>query len=160
MKRTSSLVIQELEEKYKFIEEKPIVRFEKGAKYISQAFGNMISEMRQGEIFYRISSVQDIEKANSYLPKNYRNMRDEKQIERYAILSESTAQQKKPRLEREIAIMPENYEKFDEDITMILYHHKTLFIDYATESVATLENKKLTNFQKKLFTVLFKSLRK
>jgi hypothetical protein len=36
-----------------------------------------------------VSSERDVDIANSYLPENYRETRDKKQLERYVIMSEA-----------------------------------------------------------------------
>jgi hypothetical protein len=66
-------------------------------------------------------------------------------------MAKKTSDNKKPRAERDIAIMPENYEQFDENIQMIIYDDTIAYIDYNTESTITIENKKIADFQKKLF---------
>lgn len=76
------------------------------------------------------------------------------------ITTQKTENQKIPRLERETVIFPESYEQFDENVQMILYANKIAYVDYNTESAMIIENKKLSDFQKKIFKALFKSLKK
>jgi hypothetical protein len=93
------------------------------------------------------------------LPKNYREKRDKKELERYVIMSSKCAKKKFPRLEREIKIIPENIDEFQDNILMTIYSNKVAFIDFNDESSILIENKKIAEFQKKLFKLLFKSLR-
>jgi predicted DNA-binding transcriptional regulator len=159
-KESSEKRITELIEKYGNLDNKPNVVYQEGAKAITSIFRDIVESLEKWDIFYRISSETNVEKSNSYLPKNYRELRDKKELERYVIMAKKTADNKKPRAEREVAIMPENYEQFDENIQMIVYKNKIAYIDYTNESAITIENKKMADFQKKLFTALFKSLKK
>jgi hypothetical protein len=52
-------------------------------------FSDIINSLEAGDVFYRVSSERDVDLANKYLPKNYREIRDKKQLERYVIMSES-----------------------------------------------------------------------
>jgi hypothetical protein len=94
-----------------------------------------------------------------YLPKNYREKRDKKQLERYVIMSSRAAQIKKQRLERDLIVIPEDFDEFEDDIFMSIYANKVAYIDFNSESSIIIENKQIANFQKKLFRLLFKSLK-
>ena len=159
-RESSETIINELTEKFWNINSKPNISYGEWSKSITQVFSDIIHTLGKWEVFYRISSETSVEKSNSYLPKNYRELRDKKELERYVIMAKKTADNKKPRAEREVAIMPENYEQFDENIQMIIYKNKIAYIDYASESAITIENKKMADFQKKLFKALFKSFKK
>lgn len=158
-RENSEIIAQELIEKFWNVDSKPNVTYGEWAKSISNVFSDIISTLSKWEVFYRISSESNVEKSNSYLPKNYRNVRDKKELERYVIESQKTAANKVNHLGRESVVMPENYEQFDENVQMILYKNKIAYIDYTAESAITIENKKMVDFQKKLFKALFKSLK-
>lgn len=68
-----------------------------------------------------MSSEKDVDKANSYLPKDYREKRDKKQLERYVIMSETTSSAKKPRMEREMVTIPPELDEFTDNVQMIIY---------------------------------------
>lgn len=127
---------------------------------ITYVFEDIVDSLKKGSIFYRISSETNVEKSNTYLPKNYRKKRDEKELQRYVITTQNTESQKRPRLERETVIFPEHYEQFDENIQMIIYEDKIAYVDYNNESAMVIRNKKLASFQEKIFKALFKSLKK
>ncbi len=159
-KEFSEQRINELLEKFGNTDNKPNITYSEWAKAITSVFEDVVNSLQKWEVFYRISSEIDVEKSNSYLPKNYREKRDKKELERYVIMAKKTADNKKPRAEREVAIMPENYEQFDENVQMILFKNKIAYMDYTHESALTIESKKMADFQKKLFKALFKSLKK
>jgi alpha-L-arabinofuranosidase len=107
-----------------------------------------------------VSSEKNVDKANTYLPKDYREKRDKKQLERYVIMSETQKKSKKPRLERDIVTIPPEYDEFVDDVQMIIYGNKVAFIDFNSESSIIIENKFIADFQLKLFKLLFKTLNK
>lgn len=156
----AQLSIAEIFEKFKNTHQKPDVIYKEWAQSITYVFSDLVNTLNKWDIFYRVSSEVDVEKSDSYLPHNYREKRDKKNLERYIITTQNTHKQKIPRLERETLIFPEEYEQFDENIQMIIYANKIAYIDYNTESSTIIENTKIANFQKKLFKALFKSIQK
>lgn len=152
--------IQRLTEQYSYLWKKPRVIYQEGKKGISFVFADIINTLSKGEVFYRVSSEQDVSKANTYLPKDYRKKRDAKNLERYVIMSESWATEKVPRLERELVTIPKNFDEFEENISLTIYKNKIAYIDFSTQTSIIIEQKELADFQRKLFILLFKSLRK
>lgn len=117
-----------------------------------------MESLPKGSVFYRISAENDVEKSNSYLPKDYREKRDKKQLERMVISSSKAAFPKQKRLERDILIIPKLYDAFDQDVTMTIYGDKVAYIDFSNESSIVIENPMIADFQKKLFILLQKLL--
>jgi hypothetical protein len=68
-----------------------------------------------------VSTENDVTRANTYLPHDYREKRDKKNLERYVIMSSKSAKDKNPRLERELVMIPENIDDFDQNISMTIY---------------------------------------
>jgi len=152
--------IEKLTEQYSYLDKKPKVLYQEWKKWISYVFADIINTLSKGEVFYRISSEKDVTKANTYLPKDYRKKRDQKQLERYVIMSESWAKEKMSRLEREIATIPKEFDDFWDNISMTLYKNKIAYIDFTTETSIIIEQKEMVDFQRKLFIMLFKSLKR
>jgi hypothetical protein len=75
-------------------------------------------------------------------------------------MSAKWAKHKKPRLERELIVIPEEIDEFEDDVFMSIYANKVAYIDFNSESSIIIENKQIADFQKKLFKLLFKSLKK
>ena len=120
----------------------------------------MVTTLKKGDIFYRISSEKDVDLANTYLPSDYRIKRDAKELERYVIMSETEAQKKKPRLEREVVTIPQDLQIFDDNVTLFIYAHKVAFIEFTTETSIIIENEFIASFLQKIFTLLFVSLKR
>ena len=152
--------INQLLEKYSNLDKKPNVIYNQWAKWIRNIFNDIVDSQNKWDIFYRITSETDVEKINQqYLPKDYREKRDKKELERYVIMSSHAASIKKPRLERELRIIPKNIDDFQDNIFMTIYANKVAFVDFNTETSILIENKDIADFQKKLFKLLFKSLK-
>lgn len=151
--------ISYLQNLYNHLENKPVVIYEKWAKWITNVFSDIISSTQKWDVFYRITSEVDTDFINeNYLPKNYREKRDKKDLERYVIMSQKASKGKSPKLEREIKIIPEKIDEFEDNILMTIYGQKVAFIDFNSENSIIIENRQIADFQKKLFKMLYKSL--
>lgn len=151
-------VINEIHEGFKNKQSKPNVIYQEWSKSITNTFNDIVNTLGKGGVFYRISSETDVDKANSYLAKNYRDKRDAKNLERFVITTKNTHSVKKARLERNTVIFPESYEQFDENIQMIVYGNKVAYVDYNNDNSIIIENKKIADFQQKIFKALFREL--
>lgn len=150
--------IPELQMMYQKKSSQPIAKFFEGKKGISFVFEDIVQSLKKGDVFYRYSSRAKGVNTESYLPKNYRALRDAKQLERFVITNEETAEKKKKRLERATKIIPKEFGLFDYNITELIYGNKVAFLDYNTETAFLIENSVIADFQKKLFKVLYAKL--
>jgi len=152
--------ISELQDKFLSIDKKPKVTYLNWNKGITYVFSDIVNSLKKWDIYYRITSETDTETINKLLPKNYREIRDKKQLERYVIMSEKAAKIKNSRLERDLAIIPEKYDEFRDNIFMTIYGSKVAYIDFTTKISIIIENKQIAKFQEKAFKLMFKSLKK
>jgi hypothetical protein len=74
-------------------------------------------------------------------------------------MSHKASEHKKYRPERDLVIIPKKIDEFDDNVFMSIYADKVAYIDFNTESSIIIENKQIADFQKKLFRLLFKSLK-
>ena len=74
------------------------------------------------------------------------------------ISSSKAAIPKQKRLERDILIIPKEYDEFNQDVTMTIYGDKVAFIDFGQENSIIIENPMIADFQKKRFRLLYKKL--
>ena len=151
-------IIPELRASYHAKEKKPLVKFLEGKDAIIFVLNDLVTSLKKGDIFYRYSSVKDSQKSSEYLPHDYRKIRDQKQLQRFVITNENTMIGKKPRLDRAVKFIPNNYGLFDYDITQIIYGDKVAFLDYNTETAFIIENPIIAEFQKKIFKLLYDKL--
>ena len=150
--------LPELEKMHQSAGHRPIVKFLQGKNGLRFVFEDLVTTLKKGDIFYRYSSAKDSIKNEKYLPANYRQMRDQKQLERFVITNESVSMQKKTRLERATKLVPQQYGLFDYDITQLIYGDKAAFVDYNTETAIIIEDTQIAEFQKKIFKLLYDKL--
>ena len=150
--------LPELEATFEKREQKPSVKFLTGKLATQSVFTDLVTSLKKGDTFYRYSSAKDGKRGSEKLPANYREIRDQKQLERFVITSEEGAKYKKPRMERSMKIIPKEYGLFDYDVTQVIYGNKVAVIDDNSDTVIVIENPVIAEFQKKLFKVLFSKL--
>lgn len=158
-KKNSSLVSL-LREKYEKLWKNISISYQEGPKSITRVFDDIVDVLPKNAIFHRISAENDVDKANSYLPKTYREKRDKKNLERYVIMGSQAAKSKTPRLERELVIIPESLDEFDQNVSLTVYGDKLAYIDFTNESSIIIENPMIAEFQRKLFMLTYKGLKR
>ena len=151
--------IERLIEKFSFADKKPNVIYWEWKKAVTYIFNDIVNSLKKWDIFYRISSETNVDHANSFLPSDYRTKRDKKELERYVIMSSKWAKAKNPRLERDLVVIPEDIDEFDENISMTIYWNKIAYIDFSHEVSIIIESPEIVKFQTKLFKILFRSLK-
>lgn len=152
--------VEKLVQNYAHQDKKPKVIYQEWKKALMYVFSDIVNSLEAGDVFYRVSSEKDVSQANTYLPKNYREIRDKKQLERYVIMSESWAKTKSPRLERELITIPPELDDFEDNISLTIYGDKIAYIDFSSETSIIIEHKVLVDFHKKMFRIMYMSLRK
>lgn len=125
-----------------------------GKDGIGRVFMDVVTTLNKGETYYRYSVRKDIYK--DFLPKAYRQLRDDKKLERLAITNEEGAQRKKPKLERFVKILKGNYDTFN--VTKIIYQNKIAFVDYESEVAFIVYNERLAKMEIQVFLSLYKML--
>lgn len=158
-KRNTPLV-SELRAKYDKLENQVSVSYQEWRSGVTRVFSDIVDTLPRGSVFYRVSAERDVERSNTYLPSDYRAKRDKKQLERMVISSGQAAAPKQKRLERDIVRIPQEYDEFDQDVTMTIYGDKIAYIDYTHEHSIIIENPMIAEFQRKLFLLLHKKLKK
>jgi len=134
------------------------VRFLYGPAGIKAAFDDVVVHCKKGEMFFRYTSEQDLAKVNSYLAGDYRTKRDKKKLERMVISNYLSGKQKRSRLERFVHFLPEEDEQFEQNIIQLIYGSRVSMIDLTTQEVMIIENKRLADFQKSIFRILYQRL--
>lgn len=129
-----------------------------GKKGLTEVFADLVHSQKKGDVFYRYTSEKDTEYANTFLPKDYRAIRDKKALERFVISTLAVASTKQKRLERATKIVPKNEATFSQDCIQLIYGNKVAFIDIAQLQGVIIENKNLAQFQKEIFKLLYKRL--
>ncbi|MCH8518782.1 hypothetical protein LAT59_03410 [Candidatus Gracilibacteria bacterium] len=124
-------------------------------------FMDVVETLEKGDTYYRYSSRKH-DVLRGFLPESYKKLRDAKEIQRCIITSKElkTMKEKENKLNREMRAIPEDYDLFDDNIGKIIYGNKVAIIDYNTSTSFIIENKKFAEFEKKIFLLLYRYLRK
>ncbi len=149
--------LPELASLYTNRENRPVVRFLEGVAGVRSVFADLLATLSKGDIFYRYSSIKTLP-SRTYLPPQYEEIRDRKQLERLVITNAPMAKSKPPRLERETKVVPPEFDLFDDNVSHIIYGNKVAVIDYNTETAIIIESKIIADFQRKLFVLLYRKL--
>lgn len=151
-------LLQGLYESQKY--NRPSLKILEGKKGVRYIFSDIVSSLKKGDVYYRYTARKPDENYEDYLPKDYRTLRDEKQLERMVITNSAFAGSKKPKLEREVVVIPQGYDLFEENVTKIIYGSKVAIVDYNTHVSYIIESPVFANFERKVFELLFRFLRK
>ncbi|MFA5987213.1 MAG: helix-turn-helix domain-containing protein [Candidatus Paceibacterota bacterium] len=151
-------ILPRLKEKYPDKTVRPLVKFLEGRRGIIAVYDDIVTSLKRGDTFYRYSSAKTSKKRGWYVSPSYESVRDSKRLERYVITNTKTKGRKVPRLERYIKNVPEKFDLFEFDITLLIYGPKIAFVDYNSETAVIIENPVIASFQKKLFQLLFSFL--
>lgn len=156
------LYIPEIEKLYKNQFSKPIFKHLTGKNGIKNIFIDIGNTLKTGDVFYRYSSRNDVEKTS--IPKKdyeqYKKLREEKRLERYVITNEYLHELKPKKLEKDVVVIPKKYDIFEDNITKIIYADRVAIIDYNTFECFIIESPIFANFERKIFMLLFKFLKK
>jgi sugar-specific transcriptional regulator TrmB len=147
-----------LEETYSAPNLVSIVKTIQGKKTITEIFADLVHSLKKGDVFYRYTSEENTEYVNRLLPKDYRELRDKKDLERFVIANVSSGSVKQGRLNRAMKIIPNKESTFNQNCIQLIYGNKLAFIDITNEQGIIIENANLAQFQKEIFKMLYKRL--
>ncbi|MEI7741629.1 MAG: helix-turn-helix domain-containing protein [bacterium] len=137
---------------------KPILKVLEGKHGITWIWEDLVHSLKKDDVYYRYDSKSGIEFGDKYLPRDYREVRNAKQLQRFVITSPTLAKQMKPSLGRAVKIVPASFGKFDFGVSVIIYNNKVAYIDLNSETALLIENKAIADFQRVLFKILYDAL--
>lgn len=149
--------IYHLQDAYELKDNKPIVTFAQGDKVIKDTFADVVEELKKGDTYYRYSPSLAKE-YYKYLPSNYRALRDKKQLERFIITDHNSLSKINKKLGKGIRSIPKGVELFNDKINLWIFGSKVVFVDFNSKSIITIQNKKIAEFQKAIFKLLYERL--
>lgn len=152
------LSLPELESVYEAKGYRPIVKFFKGKEGIKQVFMDVVNCLERKATYYRYTASLDLKKIDKYIPRDFRIIRDRKELEAVIISSSDATKQKWVGPNRVIKEMPPEFDLFDYEVSMLIYSDKIAFIDFNTEMAVIIENKKIAEFQRKLFQFIYRKI--
>ena len=136
-------------------DEVTILRGEEG---LALCFLDVVQSLKKGELFYQINSAKDQPYVDTIVPETYRPIRDAKHIERKTITTRYVGEHKKPRLERSLRYIEESDEVFEHNVIQFIYGDKISLLDFNTLTGTVIQNKAIADFQKSIFSTLYKRL--
>jgi predicted DNA-binding transcriptional regulator len=148
--------IEDLHFLYETSQKKPTVLYAQGEDAIRDVYRDVVESTEKGDRYYRYSSVKAI-KREKFLPKNYREIRDRKGLERWMITG-AGAKANPNKLGRSIKRIPKSFDPFEDDINVVMYKDKVAIVDYPSLATITIQHKAFAEFQKKIFKLLFSKL--
>ncbi len=134
------------------------VRYLTGTKGITEVFTDIVQHTKKGDTFYRFTSERNLDEVNSYLPKEYRTIRDQKKLERQVISNVLSGSKKRPRLERFVKFLEGEKEHFTQNAIQLIYGQRIAFIDITKKECIIIENETLAEFQRVIFKALYRRL--
>lgn len=136
---------------------KPEVTFSEGKDAIQKTYSDIPKELKKDEMYYRYMPVSKLYRSK-YLPKNYREDRDKKGLERMIITSKHTMHAKSNHLTRSVKAVPPEFDLFEYEMSLTMYKDKVVLVDFETESVIEIKHDRFAQFQQKVFKLLFSKL--
>ncbi len=149
--------IEDLYDAYNARSKKPVITYDEGDDSIRKVFSDVVHSLKKDDAYYRYSSRLTPAR-EKFLPKDYRKIRDTKNLERYIITDETSGKTMSKRIGKEYRIIPKGVDLFDLDVSQIIYADKVAFIDYNSKTTITIESEFIAQFQKKLFKLLYSKL--
>lgn len=138
----------------------PVVRRLDGKAGVHAVFEDILQTLHKGEAFYRYSSETAEHNLAVGLPPNYEERRDKKEIGRLVISNSDYVRSREPQLDETLVEVPEEYLPFDDGVSQIIYGPKIAYIDYNQPIATIIENPAVAKFQKEIFMMLFRQLRR
>lgn len=154
--------IPEMNKLFETFGQRPIVKFLEGKEGIKKIHQDLVDSLKKDSIYYRYTSNLTLKRFKEYLPKNYQKIQENKKLQRLIInnvpVSREDSFAKKQKLDRLTKTIPLETSKFEHDINQIIYDNKVVYIDSNTETAFVIENKKIADFHRDLFQILWKKL--
>lgn len=151
--------VPSLQNLYQTVGKRPVVKYFYSAKGIRAVYEDLIVSLKKNNTYYRYSSTKDsVFEHSEYLPVNYHQEQQRKELDRLLITSERRSKTIPKKENLDFKVIPESYDPFDDNIVHLIYGNKVAFIDYDSETAVIIESKRFADFQKKLFLLLYRKL--
>lgn len=157
---TFETIISQMERDYMVEWEKPVLRYFEWREELKKIFIDVGQTLPKDGTWYRYSSRKADKSPDVELVKRYKELRDEKKLQRMVITNDSLAKTKRWWLDSEMVSIPASYDLFEDNCAKAIYGNKISFIDWDAMTGFTIESEKLARFEEKIFKLLFKYMRK
>jgi len=137
---------------------RPIITYAEGEEAIRATYLDVVGSLKKGDTYYRYSPGYELFDRARFLPKKYRDMREAKNLERFAILNENGKKYHTKSLSKHVKSVPKSFDLFNDRIGVVIYKDTVAIIDYDSVSSISINHPKFAEFQKKLFKLLYSKL--
>jgi sugar-specific transcriptional regulator TrmB len=136
---------------------RPRVQYFEGRLGVRRTIGDLLDTLKRGETYYRYGARSSKTNIDRFRPANFLADRDKKQLQRFIITNDERAQTYKKDINKMVKTVPKQV-LFADDVQIMIYVDKISIVDFESETGIIIEHKKLANFQRKLFKLLFERL--
>ncbi len=144
---------------YRKKQTKPSIKVVEGREGLRSVLEDLAHTMKPGGTFYRASSRDLGTDVERFVPREWRALRDQKQLEQLVITNSALrASPHKKRIECFSKMIPPSEDPFTYDIAQLIYGDKVAFVDYKEEVALIVHNPRFAKFQERLFRSLFRRL--
>lgn len=157
---TFDTIISQMEREYKIDGKKPVLRYFEWQKEIQKMFTDVGQTLPKNGTWFRYSSRKSDRSPDHTLVKRYKELRDEKKLQRMVITNDELARTKRWWMDSEMVSIPKTYDLFEDNVAKAIYGNKISLIDWDAMTGFTIESEKLARFEEKIFRLLFKYMKK
>lgn len=137
---------------------KPVLRLLEGKAGIRAVWEDLLTTVKRGGEYYRISSNEEDRDTRRYLPGDYVARRDVQRLKRYVIANPGRASRKKPDLDRSMRLVPRAEADFTHNVVQMVYGDTVAIIDYNHELALIIRDRRIAAFSKQVFQLLYRRL--
>lgn len=134
------------------------VRIYRG-KDISKVWEMVLERTPKGGVFYRYDGYSPDNPVTSYMPKDYYEMIDKKQLERFVITNDGLRQAPyKKKIVCASRMLPKKFDDFEQGVTQFIFKDTVAMIDLNTEVAYVIHNAAIAAYHARVFYFLFTEL--
>ncbi len=151
--------VTELQTDFDRSSEKPQIKFVEGIEGMRSVLKDKMYHLKKGSTFYRYDAYDGTVQYQSFLPKDYSAVRDEKEWEQFVITNATLrGKEYKKRLNCASKVFPPEFDAFEYNIGQTIYGNTVIFDDFDQKTSLVIENPRFAAFQKKIFEMLYSKL--
>lgn len=153
--------IPQIENMYSNNFSRPVFKHSSWKTAIRNIFLDIAHTLEVWGTFYRYSARNNVWETSIPMKEyeKYKLIRKKKQLQRMVITNTYLDNLKEKKLDKDVVVVSEKFDLFEDNITKIIYAHKVAIIDYNTEECFVIESAVFAWFEKKIFLLLFKLMR-
>ncbi len=118
-----------------------------------------ISQLKKGSVVYRYDGYESLEDVQKFIPSNWYEFVDDRNIDRFVITNEVLrSQEYKNKIECESTFLENGFNSFEQGVVIWIYGPKVAYIDVYSEKAYIVKNRAIAEYHKQLFLYTYKKL--